>query len=220
MNLFDFHKNPESEWENDQKEAYEVYKENLMNYDLKIFNEKNLISNKLNDLKNKNDLAKIEYNMQNKRCKFIKINLEEMIEKKSAFHNTLLILNNEMLNLSSLITQEKVKKKANNNDFNNISSLKNEENEKNNNLTNEKNINKQINNKNKIKKIPPLPNNKNKIVETLFGRIKKKNYFSNQENSSSLGKNNCTNIDSNSNKECQSNIIKMDCSTENNDKSN
>ena len=67
--------------------------------------------NNFNETKLKYDYAKSDYFLQNKKCKVIKIHLEEMIETKSAFQNVLLILNNEVLNLSALISKEKEKEK-------------------------------------------------------------------------------------------------------------
>jgi hypothetical protein len=73
--------------------------------------EKIYLENKVVEAKKKYELSKKEYFQQSKNCKFIKINLEEMIEKQAAFHNTLLILNNEMIDLSILISKEKEKVK-------------------------------------------------------------------------------------------------------------
>jgi hypothetical protein len=71
--------------------------------------EKIYLENKVVEVKKKYELSKKDYFQQSKNCKNIKINLEEMIEKQSAFHNTLLILNNEMIDLSVLISKEKEK---------------------------------------------------------------------------------------------------------------
>lgn len=93
-----------------------------------------------------------------------------MIEKKTAFHNTLLILNNEMLHLSSLLAKEKEREKMNkaaNNKNKNLLLLNNNVNHfiptiqnPNTNIIGHNNL-KNNNNNNNLSKIPPLPNNRN-----------------------------------------------------------
>lgn len=119
---------PLSQWETDQLEAYEIYKENLAKNDYSLQAEKNYLENKVLEFRNKYELSKKEYFQQSKICKYIKINLEEMIEKKAAFHNTLLILNNEMIDLSILISKEKEKQKLGINGNNNFNNFENNEN--------------------------------------------------------------------------------------------
>ena len=88
-----------------------MYNENLAKCDYSLQAEKNYLESKETEIKNKYLQSKSDYSKQSKVCKYIKINLEEMIEKKAAFHNTLLILNSEMIDLSILISKEKEKEK-------------------------------------------------------------------------------------------------------------